>query len=78
MHKYSDSCIEWMIPELHSEVIVIVHLPLQPCVNAARICIKVHDQLFIVEDCTHAQTFFVIWQPPHVAREQADCNGMVF
>ena len=46
-----------MIPELHSEVIVIVHLPLQPCVNAARVCINVHGQLFIVEDCKHAQTF---------------------
>ena len=61
MYTDLDSCIEWMIPELHSEVIVSVHLPLQPRVNAARICIEVHDHLFIVEDCKHAQTCFVIW-----------------
>ena len=77
-HTYLDSCTELMIPELHSEVILIMHLPLRPCVNAALGCIKVHDQLFIMEDCTHAQIFFLDWQPPHVAREQADCNGLVF
>ena len=59
-----------MIPELHSEVIVIVHLPLQPCVNAARICIKVHDHLFIVEDCKHAQTF-LSFGSPHIGRAAA-------
>ena len=69
MHRHSDSCIDWMMLELHSVITVIVHRQLQPYVKAARICIDVHDLLFIVEDCIDVQiflVFFAIWQPPHV------------